>query len=511
MDGIRTSPTPGTYFPGGEARASMRTLLVACIAVVVSGCVTPPDAAGEDAPQAPGLAGYTRVCDIAVTNETWTEPCLALASPNDSPSKTEIDTVVNPADPDNVVTASKDLDPTASKCVWSVAQVTKDGGRTWTTSYVGEQTADRQPTDKTYGWQCVTDPIMAFDADGTLYYSLQAYDHTLEGSDVPAPLSDAVGVVGSSILAARSTDGGLTWDKFVTLHVGDGANVFHDYMRVLVNPATGTYHTVWNQFTGPAGVVPVVVSWDGTRDAALPPTYVPVPESPRVSTMAGFAAANDGTIYLLLDVGNDAYLTKSTDDARTFSAPALIEELHGQRIERQALGDDAFRTTGSYELVVDNSGGERDGWLYATISHCDATLDCDIYVSRSEDGGETWSEKVLVNDGAHQPGLQWIPRPHVDRLGGLHLLYFDNSRQGGTMLDATWAVSTDGGLTWNNTYLTATPFDGNLGIHQDGFPFIGDYNGIGGAGDHVFMSFPTTITGRAEIAVAKVKLPGTSA
>ena len=487
----------------------MRLPLVACILVIAAGCVTPE--AGDDRAgnEAPGLAGYTRVCDIARVNATWTEPCLALASPNDSPSKTAIDLAVNPADPQNVVTASKDLDPLASECVWSVAQVSKDGGSTWTTSYVGETTADRQPTDKMFGWQCVTDPIMAFNADGTLFYSLQAYDHTLEGSDVPAPLDELVGTVGSSIVAARSTDGGLTWDKYVTLHLGDGANVFHDYMRVLVNPATGTYHTIWNQFTGAAGVVPVLVSWDGSSDAALPPTYVPTPEpnSATSGTMAGFAVANDGTLYVLIENGPDGWFTLSTDDGRTFAEPVKLDVFAHSGIERQALGDDAFRTTGSYELVVDNSGGERDGWIYGTIIDCPETLDCDIYVTHSEDRGATWSERVLVNDGAHRPGLQWIPRPFVDRLGGLHLVYFDNSREAGPMLDATWAVSRDGGLMWNNTYLTSTPFDGNLGIHQDGFPFIGDYNGIGGAGDHVFMSFPTTITGRAEIAVAKVRLP----
>lgn len=482
----------------------MRIALVAC-ALVAVGCVAPAEE-GDDAPaHAQGLAGYTRVCDIARVNDTWTEPCLALASPNDSPSKTEIDLAVNPTDPDNVVVSSKDIDLKASPCVWAIPQVSKDAGHTWTTSYIGGLMSERQPTDPLWGWNCITDPIMAFDAAGTLYYSLQAYDHTVEGSDVPPPIDELASVVGSSILATRSTDGGLTWDKIVPLHVGDGANVFHDYMRVLVNPATGTYHTIWNQFTGPATVVPVLVSWDGSSDRANPPTYIPVPESPRGTTMAGFAASTLGTLYALIEDGDDAWFTRSEDDGRTFSEPVLVEALRGERIERQALGDDAFRTTGSYELVVDNSGGERDGWLYATVSDCSDT--CDIFVSRSEDGGATWSQKVLVNDGAHKPGLQWIPRPFVDRLGALHMVYFDNSRQGATMLDATWALSTDGGLTWNNTYLTQTPFDGNLGIHQDGFAFIGDYNGIGGAGDHVYMGFPTTITGRAEIAVAKVRLP----
>lgn len=488
----------------------MRGRLVAVLLFVTllfAGCVDLPGTVTQPEPGAEP-AGYSFDCDLARGGASWTEPCLAFASPNDSPSKAEIDIAVNPTDPMNVVVGSKDLDPKASTCVWAIPQVSKDGGKSWQTVYLGGEASARQPTEPLWGWNCITDPIMAFDAQGTLFYSLQAYDHTVEAGSLPLPLP--VSAVGSAIFAARSTDGGLTWDKIVPLHVGDGANIFHDYMRVLVNPKTGTYHTIWNQFTGPATVVPVLVSWDGSSDTANPPVYFPIPDEVQGTTMAGFAAASDGTMYVLIDDGDDAWFTTSTDDGRTWTAPAMVDALHRTPIERQAFGDDAFRTTGSYELVVDNTGGARDGWLYATISDCSSneTTGCDVYVSHSEDGGATWSEKALVNGGDHLPGYQWMPRPTVDRLGNLHVLYFDTARSVEThLIDATWAVSTDGGVSFTNTRLTQTPFDGNLGIHQDGPSFIGDYNGISTTGDWVYMGFPTTITGRAEIAVAKVHLP----
>jgi hypothetical protein len=461
-------------------------------------------------PPTAGAAGYALDCDVARGPAAWAESCLAFASPNESPSKTEVDLVVSPLDPMHVVVASKDNDPKASKCVWAIAQVSKDGGKSWQTSYLGGEAAARQPTQPLWGWNCITDPIMAFDAEGMLYYSIQAYDHTFEAADLPSPPAPLPGAsaLGSAIFAARSRDGGITWDKIVPLHVGDGANVFHDYMRVLVNPATGTYHTIWNQFTGVATVVPVLVSWDGASERGDAPVYFPVAERPDGTTMAGFAAATDGTMYVLLTDGADAWSASSTDDGRTWGAPVLVESLHRTRIPRQAFGDDAFRTTGSYELIVDNTGGERDGWLYATISDCSSEASgCDVYVSHSEDGGATWIERMLVNGGEHLMGYQWMPRPSIDRLGNLHVLYFDNARTLTNLLDATWAVSTDGGVTFANTRLTQSPFDGNLGIHQDGFPFIGDYNGIGTSGDWLYMGFPTTVTGRAEIAVAKVRLP----
>lgn len=486
--------------------------LLALLVLLAAGCITPEDTGpGTNAPSAGGNDGYTLSCDgLAKGNGSWQEPCLAMASPNDSPSKAEIDLAVNPMDPSNVVVGSKDLDPLASSCVWAVPEVSKDGGATWQTVYIGGKKADRKPTEPLFGWSCITDPIMAFAPDGTLYYSLQAYDYAIEGSQVPLPPGAPIGAtIGSAILAARSKDGGATWDKIVTLHLGEGNAVFHDFMRVVVNPKTGTYHTIWNQYSQ-AVAVPVLVSWDGKADRANPPVYVPVPDKPGDATMAGFAVDAEGTLYVLIDAtGGDGYLTISKDDGKTFSTPKRIEQLQREPIKRQALGGESFRTTGSYELAVDTSGGERNGWVYATISEQDGDANADLYVSHSEDGGATWSNRTLLNAGEHQPGFQWMGRPYVDRDGTLHVVYLDSSRNAGndTIVDASWARSTDGGTNWTNAYLTAKSFDGNLGIHQDGFPFLGDYLGIGGAGEWLYMGFPDCSTGRCEIGVAKVKLP----
>jgi hypothetical protein len=59
--------------------------------------------------------------------------------------------------------------------------------------------------------------------------------------------------------------------------------------------------------------------------------------------------------------------------------------------------------------------------------------------------------------------------------------------------------------------LTAVHSDGDLGVHQDGFPFYGDYIGISSVGDHTYMGFPVTVTGRAEIAVAHAMMTSVQA
>ncbi|HJQ92672.1 MAG TPA: hypothetical protein VJ874_00130, partial [Candidatus Thermoplasmatota archaeon] len=114
-------------------RIPVAVLLAALLAAGCLGADGPPG----DRPDPVATDGYSLDCSIG--SPDWGEPCLAWSSRNDSPSKAEIDLAVNPADPLNVFVASKDMDPLASPgpCVWAVGQVTHDGGRTWSTVYVG--------------------------------------------------------------------------------------------------------------------------------------------------------------------------------------------------------------------------------------------------------------------------------------------------------------------------------------------------------------------------------------
>lgn len=483
--------------------------------VLLAGCASPAPE-GDDARGGEEALAYAVDCSIApgMGNASWREPCLALASPNDSPSKTEIDVAVNPTDPLNVVVASKDNDPAASDCVWSVAQVSKDGGRTWKTSYVGGTRDERQPGEPLYGWRCITDPIMVFDKDGTLYYSIQAsrqeagkpvgdvLDQTPLGGLAPA-------VGGGFMFMARSRDGGETWDKIITLLPGDGAVVFHDYMRMAWNPRTGSVYTIWNQFSPPGVVVPVLVASRDGGESADEPVYPTVGRHEGSIVHRGLAVHADGTAWIALTDGPRILVQRSTDDARTWSAPVKATDF--EPVPR-TMGNNTYRSGPGIDLSVDASGGPRDGWLYLTYSD-HQNEDANVRVQVSTDGGETWSEPRLVNDGAHVPGEQWLARPHVDARGTLHLVYFDKARDAekNVLIDATWSHSTDGGATWTHRRLTEVGFDGALGIHQFGGPFIGDYNGIASAGDVLFMGFPTTHTGRAEIALAKVAARGPDA
>lgn len=488
-------------------RALLAIPLLAMLAL--AGCIGDGDDSTTTPPPTP-QPGYRLDCSIS----HWQEPCLALASPNDSPSKAEVDIAVNPTDPDNVFIASKDKDPKASDgCVWAVGQYTKDGGHTWNTTYVGGTMDERQPGDLLYGWQCITDPILAFGPDGTLYYSLQVYQATpRNGLPVPLPLE-----TGGIMVTAISHDGGASFPDMVLLHAGDDNYIFHDYMRMGTSPATGTVFTIWNQLTlatvpGVGAVagesIPVMVALEQGSDTARAPVYfvrrdgTPSPPNLDLSTgESSIVAGTDGTVYAFLagfNSPNAAYLAVSGDDGQSFSEPTKVFDF----TPMGELSNVSFRHGTSVELAVDNSQG-GNGCLHALWGGREnGTVGAsDIYARRSCDKGVTWSEPVLVNKDTREDG-QWMARPSVDGRGVVHVVYFTR-HYGAPFVDAEHAWSADNGDTWQTERLTNTSFDGDLGIHQDGFPFIGDYIGISSTGGVTYMGFPSTVTGRAELAVAK--------
>lgn len=483
----------------------MRLLLapLAVAALVLSGCFggNGSDQGDDETPE--GQAGYFLDCSIG--GKAWGEACLAHASPNPSPSKTEIDLVVNPLDPLNVVVASKDNDPAVTPCVWAVAQVTKDGGHTWTTSYLGGLPEDRQPGDLLYNWDCITDPIMTFNKDGTLFYNLQAYQLT---GEPPVPVvSDVLIDPDTAMMAiAISHDGGLSWPEMYPQMYGDDFTVFPDYMRMGTNPVTGSAYVLWNTIVGLATSNP---TFSGYRDGAvIPPQPIVTPGSPTGLGESGIVGGKDGTVYVCLcgfNSGGQAYWTTSTDDGLTFAVPELIFEFEPM----SDLDNASFRTGTAVEIDVDNSGGPNDGCLYAAWAGDEegAVGGADIYVRSSCDGGAvgTWSDPILVNNRTRD-NAQFFPRVTVDGRGGIHIVYLTQAYDpGNRLVDAEWAHSIDGGATWFTYRLTTISSDGDLGVHQNGGPFYGDYIGIDSVGDHVWMGFPSTATGVAEIAVAHVE------
>lgn len=488
----------------------MRVALV-LVALLAAGCLEALPGSPDPSP----AVGLVADCSISFEPGIWPDACTALASRNPSPSKSEIDLAVNPTDPLNVIVGSKDLDPLASDCVWSVLQVTKDGGRTWKTVYVGGTKESRPEILSQF--KCVTDPIMAFDADGVAYYALQAYRATEEESTPALPMLGAP-VTGSSFVLATSHDGGETWGNYLVQHAGDGTLMFHDYPRMIVNPATQSVHTIWNG----VGLVTNQIWISSTRDGGetvAPPVTFSAADSPGTAFFySGFGATIEGTIFVTVqktiqpsdvvglvtgdrgDGNSTAWLYRSDDDALTFAEVGPIVSFLPTPAQ---LETNQFRSVSFAEMAVDASAGPHAGRIHVFWPDY-STGNSDIMTTHSDDGGASWSAPARAHRDA--AGDQLMPRPRVGPDGTVYLLYYDRAFDpANKLLDASLAWSVDGGESWESKRLTASSFDGDLGVHQSGFPFIGDYNGLDVARDGtVYAAWGDTRTGVAEIAFARL-------
>ncbi|RPI74255.1 MAG: T9SS C-terminal target domain-containing protein [Ignavibacteriales bacterium] len=103
-------------------------------------------------------------------------------------------------------------------------------------------------------------------------------------------------------------------------------------------------------------------------------------------------------------------------------------------------------------MEVDNTGGQRDGWIYIVTTQKNLTpagTDPDIILNRSTDGGLTWSSGIRVNQDALNNGkIQYFPAVHIDDFGGVNIIFYDDRNTASDSAGVFLARSVDGGNSW---------------------------------------------------------------
>lgn len=493
-------------------RLPFMLLAIAVAATALAGCSSSPNPSPSPSPQAETgwqvdclQGGYSQLQDAS-----WAQRCEARASHTEG-AKQEMWLAVNPADPNNVVVAAKDLNPDSSPgCVWNGLGVTHDGGKTWKDVVIGGKYADRTPTDPFYGYACNTDPDFRFTSDGALHYGVEMYN---VGNNGPCLNPDGSGLTcltpGFKVLLATSRDGGDTFPDVITFLPDLG--VVSDFSRMTVNPKTQSVVEAIGSL-GPlalAGPGCAVLRSTDSGKSAQPPVFVATQDGVPCGSSGDTAIAGspDGTLVLVGGAfttapngglsGNDVQpiVVRSTDDGLIWTdsnAGFTFKPIPGQ------FSESDYRITNNVELAYDLSGGAHRGTLYATYAASDRD-DADIYVVASTDDGKTWSAPVLVNSdpaGTHQ----WMPNVAVAGDGSVHVVFMDKSQDpNGTLISMTHAFSLDGGKTWTSQTLSTVPYDGNLGRHQEGFAFIGDYLGLDCVKTDCWAGFPDASNGKMTV------------
>ena len=322
---------------------------------------------------------------------------------------------INPKNPANVVAA----------CILDKVFYSNDSGKTW----------QEDELESPYGvWG---DPVLLSDTAGNHYYF---------------HLSDPTGENWSSeeildrIVAQKSIDGGKTWSE--GSYMGLNHPKDQDKHWVTLDPNNNNIYATWTQFDDYGSEDSTAQSnilFSRSTDAgetwseALQINQIPGTCRDDDSTTEGAvpAVGPDGTIYVSWALNEKLYFDRSSDGGETW------------------LAED--------KVVAEQPGGWVD----------DRNGNYDVWVISSDDGGDTWTEALKINDDLDSADqfFSWLC---VDQSNGdLYAVFYDRRGLEGIFeTDVYLASSQDGGKTWKNEKINEETFRTIPAV------FFGDYNHI---------------------------------
>jgi hypothetical protein len=344
--------------------------------------------------------------------------------------------------------------------------VTFDTGRSWRATTL-------DALDTTLGkYDAQGDPWVISYPGGPFYYSYIDFNR---GDDK------------NRLCVARSDDGGLTWPQLgvVIDHAGAGPNDFEDKELIAVDATGGAFdgnlYIAWTRY--PAGDAERVMfsrSVDGGATFSAP---AQISDSTLNYQGTSPAIGPGGEVYVAWYHNSTVELDRSFDGGVTFGLDVVVSAINDIS---NPLPGAFFRLFSFPSLAVDRSGGPDDGNLYVVwADELGTGAGPDILLTRSTNGGATWSAPIRVSDDTNS-SHQFFPAIDVDVDGRITVFFLDQRNAPGTPLyDAYITQSTDGGLTFRrNKRLTGVSSNSTL----DGFGggFIGDYSGVSVTRTHVF-------------------------
>lgn len=376
--------------------------------------------------------------------------------------------------------------------------VSFDGGATWTRVQVPFSECSGGNAQNGGNYQRATDPWVTFGPGGTVYQVALS----TSGESFAAGSTNA-------ILASRSTDGGRTWTNPATV-ILDTNPFFNDKEAITADPNDARFaYVVWDRLdsTGHgtsyfARTTDGGVTWEPARAI-----YDPGAQASTISNLVR-VLPNGTLVNLFAQLSGNAsqgqvMVIRSTDRGATWSGSIRVASLMPLGARDPTTGQ-AIRD-GS---IVPSMAVAPDGTLYVVWQDARFTGARDaIAISRSADGGLTWSEPRRVNS---DPAVTaFIPQVHVRADGTIGVTYFDlrsDTADAATLLTDYWLARSVDGVSWAETRV-AGPFDLATAPQAGGAYFLGDYMGLVSSGT-TFLPFYTRTTGtldnRTDVFIARI-------
>jgi hypothetical protein len=307
---------------------------------------------------------------------------------------------------------TKAMDPSAHWIDRMLVHRSIDGGATWTDSATVNKRGGTFAQDKEW----LASDMTSSPYHGNVYMAWTEFDNY--GSSLPTD--------SSRILFSRTTDGGGSWSAPVRLSDHGGNCVDSDSTVEGAVPAVGPNGEVYVAWGGPLGIM----------------------------------------------------MDKSTDGGVTWGADRFVAE---QPIGWDYMVSGIDRSNGLPVTACDASTGPYRGRVYVSWSDQRHGLEnTDIFIAHSTDGGTTWSQPGQVNGDltTRQQFFNWMTVDQSD--GSVYEIYYDRRETLGDLTDVYVARSTDGGETFTEQKVSAISFFPISSV------FFGDYTNIAAMGGKVY-------------------------
>ncbi len=438
-------------------------------------------------PAAPSLTGPLPQIRVSAASSPLASGCTGTPSSGTLFSNAEVEPhlAINPSNPRNLIAAWQQDRFSDGGAQGLVAAVSSDGGQTWAIKSAPLSRCTGGNAGNGGDYARATDPWVSFAPSGVAYLTSLSFT----GGSFAAGSSNAM-------LVSRSLDGGQNWSAPITL-IRDGATAFNDKQTLTADPGDARYaYVVWDRLVGdqagPAMFARTVdggATWQAARVIHDPGSSAQTIGN-QIVVLPGGELVN---VFTQIDntasgLAASVRAMRSVNRGDTWTAPVKIADLlavgardpeTGKAIRDGSIIPEVAIGAGSTLNVVWQDarfgGGERDG----------------IVLSRSSDGGRSWSAPTRVNS---LPSVQaFTPSIEVRSDGVIGISYFDlrsNSADASTLFADHWLARSTDGINWAETRLSG-PF--NLALAPDaGGYFIGDYHALKSTGSNFVAVFVQT-------------------
>lgn len=305
------------------------------------------------------------------------------------------------------------------------------------------------------------DPWLAVGPDNTIYFA-----------------SIYQGLSRLAVMRGTVTGTGIDWST-PTLITDSGS---FDKEALVVDPNTGHLYMSYTRFGGPGGI------WlQKSTDGGMTFRAYPVASGGPQKQGSFPAIGPNGEVYVTWNIGWPSQtgigFAKSTDGGQTFTPQRTVGTIGNFQIPGLNRPNPAFP-----QIAVDNSGGPNTGNVYIVWHTAHLRQNGDVVMIRSTDGGDTWSDPVIINDDT-TTAIQFYPTISVDDYGQANVFFYDRRNNPGTAItDLYFAQSTDGGLSFNEN-VRVTDVSSVWTDPGDGAPNYGDYINSISIGDRACVAY----------------------